>query len=159
MNVSYSVQSFLNCSVSVIGALLVVVAVTPGMLAAIFVLGIIYYRVQVGCCLLVGQAALQLKHVAACWSFTWHASSMLLACCKNYLPCSSMLVGLLSAPHLLLTHVSISAAASLLLLHPSFCPAHCSSSCLQLLKPAAPSAKYLHHACPLGGAALLSPVS
>ena len=54
-----------------------VVAVTPGMLAAIFILGIIYYRVQVGCCQRVRQAALQLKCGAACWPFTWHAYSML----------------------------------------------------------------------------------
>ena len=119
MNVSYSVQSFLNCSVSVIGAILVVVAVTPGMLAAIFVLGIIYYRVQVGCCFTCETGC---PAANTC-------SSMLvphLACLKH----AACLLGLLFTSHLLLTHVSISPAA---FPRPSFCPVSCPCAPLQLV--------------------------
>lgn len=46
-SVSYSVQSFMTCSISVFGAILVVTAVTPMIVVAIALLGIVYYRVQV----------------------------------------------------------------------------------------------------------------
>lgn len=46
-SVSYSVQSFMTCSISVFGAILVVTAVTPTIVVAIALLGIVYYRVQV----------------------------------------------------------------------------------------------------------------
>ncbi|KAL3155586.1 hypothetical protein ABBQ38_010843 [Trebouxia sp. C0009 RCD-2024] len=46
-SVSYSVQSFMTCSISVFGAILVVTAVTPTIIVAIALLSIVYYRVQV----------------------------------------------------------------------------------------------------------------
>lgn len=46
-SVSYSVQSFMTCSISVFGAILVVTAVTPSIIVAIALLSIVYYRVQV----------------------------------------------------------------------------------------------------------------
>ncbi len=149
MNVSYSVQSFLNCSVSVMGAILVVVAVTPGMLAAIFILGIIYYRVQVGCCVLVRQAALQLTCVAACWSFKPAAACLLQW--PNCIPEQAAGPGSNPAlaadacqhPRRLCTPPSAQ----------SFAPAHRSGWCSA--RPPLPSTYSVRG--PLGGAALLSP--
>ncbi len=46
-SVSYSVQSFMTCSISVFGAILVVTAVTPTIIVAVAALSIVYYRVQV----------------------------------------------------------------------------------------------------------------
>lgn len=46
-SVSYSVQSFMTCSISVFGAMLVVTAVTPSIIVAIALLSIVYYRIQV----------------------------------------------------------------------------------------------------------------
>ena len=46
-SVSYSVQSFMTCGISVFGAMLVVTAVTPTIIVAIALLSIVYYRVQV----------------------------------------------------------------------------------------------------------------
>ncbi len=46
-SVSYSVQSFMTCSISVFGAILVVTAVTPAIMVAVAVLSIVYYRIQV----------------------------------------------------------------------------------------------------------------
>ena len=46
-SVSYSVQSFMTCSISVLGAILVVTAVTPTIILAVAALSIVYYRVQV----------------------------------------------------------------------------------------------------------------
>ena len=46
-SVSYSVQSFMTCSISVFGAIIVVTAVTPAIIVAVAALSIVYYRVQV----------------------------------------------------------------------------------------------------------------
>lgn len=69
-SVSYSVQSFMTCSISVFGAILVVSAVTPTIMVAIALLGIVYYRVQ------VSSLALRLvclfflcQKILARWSF------------------------------------------------------------------------------------------
>ena len=61
-SVSYSVQSFMTCSISVFGAILVVTAVTPTIIVAIALLGIVYYRVQVS------------THRLSCLSFKHHAA-------------------------------------------------------------------------------------
>ena len=47
-SVSYSVQSFMTCSISVFGAIIVVTAVTPAIMFAIVALSLVYYQVQVG---------------------------------------------------------------------------------------------------------------
>ena len=69
-SVSYSVQSFMTCSISVFGAMLVVTAVTPTIIVAIALLSIVYYRVQVStpclsCTLLKRDAAVSVRRSAA----------------------------------------------------------------------------------------------
>lgn len=46
MNVAQAVDSFLTCFVSVVGALMVVIVVTPGVVALIIPIGFLYYQVQ-----------------------------------------------------------------------------------------------------------------
>lgn len=68
-SVSYSVQSFMTCSISVFGAMLVVTAVTPSIIVAIALLSIVYYRIQVT----ISSSYLLLKcsalHERACEAF------------------------------------------------------------------------------------------
>ena len=67
-SVSYSVQSFMTCSISVFGAILVVTAVTPTIVVAIALLSIVYYRVQVSTPYLPCSHAQGTKHR---WGAVW----------------------------------------------------------------------------------------
>lgn len=71
-SVSYSVQSFMTCSISVFGAILVVTAVTPTIIVAIALLSIVYYRVQVSAPVLIPVLAgsqLWLIAVVSPWAY------------------------------------------------------------------------------------------